>query len=113
MTTTLDPGCGRGIALIALSGKPGLHELDLMRHYLDQALERSATLVALDLSQVTSIDASALGAIASSHLRALLSGTALAVVAPSRPALHGLECTHLDRMLAIVDAVPAQWALPS
>lgn len=113
MLTDLTCTYHRGTARVALRGAPDHRDLDLLRHHLDEALDRHVSLVAVDLEDVTAVDASTLGALVSAHHRTIRAGVALALVAPSRPVRRRLELTNLDDVFPIVDEVPAAWAVPS
>ena len=112
MKTGLMCSYHRGIATITMRGRAGFGNLDALRHYVDEALDRSTSLVAIDLSEVDSIDSSAVGALITAHRRSIDAGSSLTLVAPSRAVRRKLEQTRLDEVFPIVEEVPAAWRLP-
>lgn len=67
---------------------------------------RHYSVVFVDLSTVSSIDASALGVLARAQQRAMGLGSALCLAAPSTPVLNALRAWGLDEVVAVVDTVP-------
>lgn len=110
MKTLINTRYERGTAVITIGGHLTANDLDVLRHYVDEALDRSVSLIAVDLGLVVDVDASALGALITAHNRAVRTGTALILVAPHEPVVRRLERSHLDDVFPIVDRVPAGWA---
>lgn len=108
--TQLRRSYDRGIAVITVRGHLGAQDLDVLRLFVDEALEKDASLIAVDLAGVATLDAGALAALVTAHHRTVQSGTALTLVAPRRPVLRLLERTRLDEVFPIVDVVPEIWA---
>ena len=112
MKTGLMCSYHRGIATITMRGRAGFGNLDALRHYVDEALDRSTSLVAIDLSGVDTIDSSAVGALITAHRRSIDAGSSLTLIAPSSPVRRKLNQTRLDEVFPIVEEVPAAWRLP-
>ena len=69
-----------------------------------------ATRIALDLSEVESLDSSAIGAIIAGMTATRAEGGDLRLVAPGPQPSLVLELTHLDRVLLSFASVEATWA---
>jgi anti-anti-sigma factor len=110
MKTLLTCRYDRGTAVITVGGHLRANDLDVFRHYVDEALDRSVSLIAVELGLVLDIDASALAMLITAHNRAMWAGTALTLVAPNKSVIRRLERSHLGDVFPVVDQVPAGWA---
>jgi anti-sigma B factor antagonist len=70
---------------------------------LDAALAEGARRVVLDLSQVTLIDSSGLGAVLHAFLRLRSDGGALELISGAPSVMRGFELTGLDKILRLVE----------
>jgi anti-sigma B factor antagonist len=97
-------------AVIAPEGELDIAGLDDFRHQLADAARRPADTLVVDLSEVSFIDSSALGAVVEAHERLRRDRRRLAVVAPrGTAAAVALGLTGLRNRLRIFetrDAVP-------
>jgi anti-anti-sigma factor len=74
------------------------------------AMDGGATRIALDLTEVESLDSSAIGAIIAGMKAARAAGGDLRLVSPGPQPSLVLEMTHLDRVLLSFPSVEATWA---
>ena len=98
---TIAASVARGWHVLTVTGELDLASSPLLTQRL-QAVPDSAA-VALDLSEVTFIDSSGLGAIVSANGRLTDRGGRLAVIAPERgPVDRLVALTGLDQIVAVV-----------
>jgi anti-sigma B factor antagonist len=89
------------VAVVQASGELDIHTSHEFRGYLVGAVEEGVALVVVDLSGVTFIDSSALGALVGGARRSAELGNRLAIVCPPGSVARVLEITGLDRPFTI------------
>ena len=102
-----DPVVGlseNGEALVlSLAGELDLYNAPALRKALLDAVDREPSRLVVDLSQVTFIDSTALGALV--EARGRLGDGGLALAAPGLEARRALEVSGLDRHFAVHETV--------
>ncbi len=86
-------------AVVQARGEIDLATVGAFRTALQDLMVEGAVQVAVDLSGVSFIDSSALGALVAAHRRARGLGGSLAIAGPQPPVARILELTGLDRVL--------------
>ena len=110
MHAIVEVGCATAVlvegALLALRGRLGVGDATDVRLALAEAVDGGAGALVLDLSGVTSLDATGLGVLVGAHRRAGRAGRVLVLRDVSPPVARLLLLTRLDRVLR-VDRSPA------
>jgi anti-sigma B factor antagonist len=96
-----------GVAIARLSGELAIASSPVLRDELLGLLRRGSSRLVLDLSGVTSCDASGLAVLVGTSHRARLSGGSVRLAALSPPAYALLHATGLDRHLEVFPTVEA------
>lgn len=91
-------------ARIALHGRFDAHECPSLSAWIDARLEEGTIRLAIDLSDVTFIDSTALAVLVRGMKRARAAGGDLSLVRPSQTVRVILELTRLDRAFVIKGA---------
>ncbi|HZL64376.1 MAG TPA: STAS domain-containing protein, partial [Thermoleophilia bacterium] len=94
-------GPGGEIAVVVAAGELDLHSSPPFKEALVGAIEGAASRVVVDLTDVTFIDSSALGALIGGARRSALSGTELMIVCPPGSVARVIDLTGLHRAFAI------------
>jgi anti-sigma B factor antagonist len=89
------------VAVVQASGELDIHSSHEFRGCLGRAVDEGVARVVVDLTGVTFIDSSALGALVAGARRAVEVGTELAIVCPPGSVARVLEITGLDRVFAV------------
>jgi anti-sigma B factor antagonist len=95
------PGPAGETAVVVASGELDLHSSPPFKEALVGAIEGGASRVVVDLSGVTFIDSSALGALIGGARRAALGGSELMIVCPPGSVARVIELTGLHRAFTI------------
>ena len=99
-----------GTAVIALAGELDLRSSTVLRSSIIAAIERGARHVILDMSAVTFIDSTGLGALVGGLRRLRTVDGELALVCADRSIVRIFEITGLDRVFplhsTLADALP-------
>lgn len=90
-----------GAIVLALHGDADLHMAPLLRARLDGAIDRDASGVVVDLSDVPFFDSTALGVLVAGMKRLRATRRQLRLVAPRADVRRLLELTLLDHVFAI------------
>ena len=96
-----------GVAIARLSGELAIASSPVLRDELLGLLRRGSSRLVLDLSGVTSCDASGLAVLVGTSHRARLSGGSVRLAALSPPAHALLHATGLDQHLEVFPTVEA------
>ncbi len=91
---------GNGVAVISIAGRLNMVTAVRFREVVADAVAEGSTRVAVDLSSVTFLDSSGLGALISGLKTARQSGGDLRLVAPTEQVQLVLKLTNMDRVLA-------------
>jgi anti-sigma B factor antagonist len=89
------------VAVVQASGELDIHTSHEFRGYLVGVVEEGVARVVVDLTGVTFIDSSALGALVGGARRSAELGNELAIVCPPGGVSRVLEITGLDRAFTI------------
>ncbi len=95
------PGRPDEIAIVVASGELDLHSSPPFKDALVGAIEGDASRVVVDLTGVTFIDSSALGALIGGARRSTLAGSELMIVCPPGSVARVIELTGLHRAFTI------------
>ncbi len=101
-----------GIAVVRPTGDVDAYTSGRLRAALHEAVGGSARLVVVDLTDVTFIDSSGLGALVGAHRRMLEAGGVLRVVRPPQTVGRAFELTGLDEVLELYDDRESALARP-
>jgi anti-sigma B factor antagonist len=94
----------RGDALVlSLAGELDLADAPALREALRRAVERSPKRLVVDLTEVTFVDSTVLGALV--EARSALGGEAFALASPGLEVRRALEVSGLDRHFTIETAI--------
>jgi anti-sigma B factor antagonist len=94
----------RGETLVlSLAGELDLADEPTLREALRRAVERSPTRLVVDLTEVTFVDSTVLGALV--EARSALGGGAFALAAPGLEVRRALEVSGLDRHFQVYETV--------
>jgi anti-anti-sigma factor len=94
----------RGDTLVlSLAGELDLADAPALREALRRAVERSPRRLVVDLTEVTFVDSTVLGALV--EARSGLGGEAFALAAPGLEVRRALQVSGLDRHFAVYDRV--------
>ena len=88
-------------ARMALHGRFDAHECPSLSAWIDARLEEGTIRLAIDLSDVTFVDSTALAVLVRGMKRARAAGGDLSLVRPSQTVRVILELTRLDRAFVI------------
>jgi anti-sigma B factor antagonist len=88
-------------AIVVTEGELDLYTSPPFKTALVGAIEGGATRVVVDLTAVTFIDSSALGALIGGARRSALTGTELMIVCPAGPVARVIDLTGLHRAFTI------------
>jgi anti-sigma B factor antagonist len=91
------------VLVLSLTGELDLADAPALREALRQAVERAPKRLVVDLSEVTFVDSTVLGALV--EARSALGGEAFALAAPGLEVRRALEVSGLDRHFTIETAV--------
>ncbi len=95
------PGPSEDVAILAASGELDIHTSPEFKERLVSAVEGGAARVVVDLTGVTFIDSSALGALIGGARRSALKHTELMIVCPPGSVARVIDLTGLHRAFAI------------
>jgi len=95
------PGPSEDVAVLAVSGELDIHTSPEFKEHLVSAVEGGAARVIVDLTEVTFIDSSALGALIGGARRSALNHTELMIVCPPGSVARVIDLTGLHRAFAI------------
>ena len=95
------PGPSEDVAVLAVSGELDIHTSPEFKEHLVSAVEGGAARVIVDLTEVTFIDSSALGALIGGARRSTLAGSELMIVCPPGSVARVIELTGLHRAFTI------------
>jgi anti-sigma B factor antagonist len=99
----------RGDALVlSLAGELDLADVPALRQTLRRAVERSPRRLVVDLTEVTFVDSTVLGALV--EARSALGGDAFALAAPGLEVRRALQVSGLDRLFAVFDGIESALA---
>src|SRR5919204_1422304 len=99
----------RGDALVlSLAGELDLADAPALREALRRAVERASKRLVVDLTQVTFVDSTILGALV--EARSALGGDAFALAAPGLEVRRALEISGLDRHFRVYETVSSALA---
>lgn len=96
-----------GVVVIRLVGELDMATVVQLRQAVTEALETAATSVVLDLSALTFVDSSGIGALVGASRRFQELGCSFALHAPTRSVLKALRLTGVDRLMPIEPQVVA------
>ena len=89
--------------MLSLAGELDLATAPALREALRGAVDRSPKRLVVDLTEVTFVDSTVLGALV--EARSALGGDAFALAAPGLEVRRALEVSGLDRHFTIVTAI--------
>jgi anti-sigma B factor antagonist len=93
-----------GPETIAFRGELDLFNLDLIGETIDAAVEGPAATLVVDLSEVTFIDSTVLGAFVTAFAKARVRGTRVVFVVDADEPIHrALQIAGLDRFFAVAE----------
>ena len=95
--------------VLRLAGELDLYNAPALREALRACAERAPQRLVVDLSQVTFVDSTALGALVETRSK-LRGGDGLALASPGLETRRALEISGLDRHLAVHESVEAALA---
>ena len=90
-------------ALIRIRGDLDLQVVDQVTEALTQIESAGAELLVVDLSRLTFMDSTGMGAIAAAHIRSIEAGRRFAVVRPPAGVRQAFDRTRLDEVITISD----------
>jgi len=90
-------------ALIRISGDLDLQVVDQVTEALTAVEAERPDLLVLDLSRLTFMDSSGMGAVAAAHGRALETGRRFAIVRPPAGVRQAFDRTRLDEVITVAD----------
>jgi anti-sigma B factor antagonist len=90
-------------ALIRIRGDFDLQVVDQVTETLAQVESAEPELLVIDLSRLTFMDSSGMGAVAAAHVRALEAGRRFAIVRPPAGVRQAFDRTRLDEVIKISD----------
>jgi anti-sigma B factor antagonist len=90
--------------VLSLAGELDLADAPALREALRRAVERSPKRLVVDLTEVTFVDSTILGALV--EARSALGGDAFALAAPGLEVRRALEISGLDRHFTIESSAP-------
>jgi anti-sigma B factor antagonist len=102
----LSSTAGPGATVVTASGELDIGTAAELRQYLHDVLDRGEGGLILDLTEVQFIDSTILGVLVSVHKRLVERGQVLTLVSPHERLLRIFRLTVLDRVFAIVPALP-------
>lgn len=91
------------IGTVEADGEIDVQTASLLKQGIDRVVAGGASVVALDLSRITFIDSSGLGAILGRHRLLGQAGGRLVVVRPTKATRRLLTVTGLDGVLEVVE----------
>jgi anti-sigma B factor antagonist len=100
-----------GATVVTASGELDIGTAAQLRQHLHDVLDKRDAPLILDLTDVQFIDSTVLGVLVSVHKRLVERGHVLTLVSPHERLLRIFRLTVLDRVFAIVPALPG--ATPS
>ena len=90
-------------ALIRIRGDLDLQVVDQVTEALARIESESPELLVIDLSRLSFMDSTGMGAVAAAHIRAREAGRRFAVVQPSAGVRQAFDRTRLDEVIEITD----------
>src|SRR5262245_26619922 len=90
-------------ALIRIRGDFDLQVVDQVTEALPRIESDEPELLVVDLSRLTFMDSTGMGALAAAHIRASEAGRRFAVVRPPAGVRQAFDRTRLDEVIAIAD----------
>jgi anti-sigma B factor antagonist len=96
----------QGLAIVELRGGIDLETAPTVRAVLLTALRRASGVLLIEMSQVSHVDSTGLGALVAAHRRAEALGREVGLVAPPRTVRKLLTITGLDRLFPLHDQLP-------
>lgn len=94
------------LALVTLAGELDVYTVAAFRHDLEE-IDPAATPVVIDLTDVSLLDSSGIGALVSLLNQARATGGRLALICPQRRLRRLFEITGLRREFVLADDLPA------
>ena len=91
------------VLVLSLAGELDLANVPALQEALRRAVERSPKRLVVDLTDVTFVDSTVLGALVEARSR--IGGDAFALAAPGLEVRRALEVSGLDRHFAVFDRV--------
>ena len=99
----LETAADGGSALVRIRGDLDLQVVDQVTESLTRIESEEPELLVIDLSRVTFIDSSGMGAIAAAHIRIRDAGRRFAIVRPPAGVRQAFDRTRLDEVITISD----------
>ena len=90
-------------ALVRIRGDLDLQVVERVTEALTQIESGEPELLVIDLSRVSFMDSSGMGAIAAAHIRATDAGRRFAIVRPPAGVRQAFDRTRLDEVITITD----------
>ena len=90
-------------ALVRIRGDLDLQVVDQVTEALTRIESDALELLVIDLSRLTFMDSSGMGAVAAAHVRALESGRRFAIVRPPGGVRQAFDRTRLNEVITITD----------
>jgi anti-anti-sigma factor len=90
-------------ALLTIRGDLDLQVVDQVTEALTEIESAAPELLVIDLSRLTFMDSSGMGAVAAAHVRALEAGRRFAIVRPPGGVRQAFDRTRLDEVITISD----------
>jgi anti-anti-sigma factor len=94
-------------ALVRIRGDLDLQVVEPVTDALTQIESGEPELLVIDLSRVSFMDSSGMGAIAAGHIRATEAGRSFAIVRPPAGVRQAFDRTRLDEVITITDDLAA------
>ena len=90
-------------ALVTIRGDLDIQVVDQVTEALTEIESGQPGLLVIDLSRLTFMDSSGMGAVAAAHVRALEAGRRFALVRPPGGVRQAFDRTRLDEVIEITD----------
>jgi anti-sigma B factor antagonist len=90
-------------ALVRIRGDLDLQVVDQVTEVLSAIESDNPELLVVDLSRLTFMDSTGMGAIAAAHVRAIEVGRRFAVIRPPAGVRQAFERTRLDEVITVTD----------
>ena len=90
-------------ALVRIRGDLDLQVVDQVTEALTRIESDAPELLVIDLSRLTFMDSSGMGAVAAAHVRSMESGRRFAIVRPPGGVRQAFDRTRLDEVITITD----------
>ena len=96
------------VSVVSVAGDLDAATAPELRQYLHRLLDDGATLLTVDLTQVSFQDSTTLGVFVSVHKRLHAIGSGLTIVSPHERLLRIFRMIALDRVFTVVSTLPAR-----